>query len=63
MSRLTYAEYKGLEGKIIKQVRWSNQEDYRALTISFADETILVCRFRLTIEEEFELADFKGGDI
>ena len=31
--------------------------------LTCADETILVCRFRLTIDENLELANFKGGDI
>lgn len=63
MSRLTYCEYRGLEGKVITSIRWSNQEDFKCLTITFEDETICMFRVRLTVDEELELADFKDGNI
>ena len=64
MSRLTLANYtNGLAGKVIKQVRWTNQEDHHSLTFTFEDETMLICRFLLGLEEELELADFKGDDL
>lgn len=63
MSRLTYCEFRGLEGRVIRTVRWSNQEDFKCLTLTFADETIAMFRLRLTVDEELELADFKDGNI
>lgn len=63
MSRLTYCEYRGLEGKTIVSVRWSNQPDFKALTIQFADNTIFTLRLNLTVDEEGEIADFVGGNV
>ncbi|HTR27242.1 MAG TPA: hypothetical protein VMI10_24945 [Terriglobales bacterium] len=63
MSRLTYCEYRGLEGKTVVSVRWSNQADFKALTIKFADNTIFTLRLNLTVDEEGEVAVFVGGNV
>lgn len=61
MSKLTYCEYPGLEGKTITSVRWSNQPDLKALIIRFSDGTLFTFRLALTVDEEGEIADFSCG--
>ena len=66
MSDLRHADYsRHLVGKTIKQVRWFNapDEDFRNLSVWFTDDTQVSFRFKLSIEEEAELADFKHGDL
>src|ERR1700678_1925828 len=42
-------EYPALTGKVIRQVRFVNDEDYTALTIEFDDSTLVSFRFKANI--------------
>ena len=66
MSKLRWADYsQHLAGKIIRQIRWFNdpEENFWNLSIVFEDETRVDFCFKLGIDEEAEIADFRGGDI
>lgn len=64
MSDLSNADYtKSLVGKTIKRVRWSNYDDWHSLSIELTDQTLASFQFHFNIEEEVELADFKGGNL
>jgi hypothetical protein len=63
MSNLRCCEYRELEGKTIRRIRWSNDLDLHDLSIDFTDETRVSFRFSLTIDEETELSDFKDGNL
>jgi hypothetical protein len=58
-------EYPALSGKVIRQVRFVNDEDYTAVTIEFDDDTLVSFRFRAKIGflVDPELSRVKGGDI
>ena len=58
-------EYPALIGKVIRQVRFVNDEDYTALTIEFDDSTLVSFRFKATIGFSIdpELSTVKGGNI
>lgn len=58
MSSLRCCEYRELEGKTIRRVRWSNDLDWHDLSIDFTDETCISFRFSITIDEEAEVSDF-----
>lgn len=64
MSDLPNADYsKHLVRKTVKRVRWSNYDDWHSLSIEFTDHTLASFRFHLSMEEEVELGDFKGGNL
>jgi hypothetical protein len=58
-------EYPALTGKVIRQVRFVNDEDYTALTIEFDDSTLVSFRFKASIAFSIdpELSTVKGGNI
>jgi hypothetical protein len=58
-------EYPALIGKVIRQVRFVNDEDYTALTIEFDDSTLVSFRFKASIAFSIdpELSTVKGGSI
>lgn len=58
-------EYPALIGKVIRQVRFVNDDDYTALSIDFDDSTLVSFRFKATIGFSIdpELSTVKGGDI
>jgi hypothetical protein len=58
-------EYPALIGKVIRQVRFVNDEDYTALTIEFDDSTLVSFRFKASIAFSIdpELSTVKGGNI
>ena len=58
-------EYPTLIGKLIRQVRFVNDEDYTALTIEFDDSTLVSFRFKANIAYSIdpELSTVKGGNI
>ena len=58
-------EYPALIGKLIRQVRFENSEDYTALTIDFDDNTLVSFRFKAIIAFSIdpELSTVKGGNI
>ena len=58
-------EYPALIGKLIRQVRFVNDEDYTALTIEFDDSTLVSFRFKASIAFSIdpELSTVKDGNI
>ena len=58
-------EYPALKGKIVKQVRFANDEDFTALIIEFDDNTHVSFRLKAAIDflMEPEISTLKGGDI
>src|SRR5258708_38676656 len=58
-------EYPALIGKVIRQVRFVNDDDYTALSIDFDDSTLVSFRFKATIGFSIdpELSTGKGGTI
>lgn len=58
-------EYPALIGKVIRQVRFVNDDDYTALSIDFDDSTLVSFRFKATIGFSIdpELSTVKGGNI
>jgi len=58
-------EYPALAGKVIRQVRFVNDEDYTALTIEFDDSTLVSFRFKASIAFSIdpELSTVRGGNI
>ena len=58
-------EYPALTGKVIRQVRFVNDEDYTALTIEFDDSTLVSFRFKASIAFSIdpEISTVKGGNI
>jgi hypothetical protein len=53
------------KGKIVKQVRFANDEDFTALIIEFDDNTHVSFRLKAAIDflMEPEISTLKGGDI
>jgi hypothetical protein len=58
-------EYPALSGKVIRKVRFVNDDDYTALTIEFDDSTLVSFRFKASIAFSSgpELSTVKGGNI
>ena len=58
-------EYPALIGKVIRQVRFVNDDDYTALTVDFDDSTLVSFRFKATVGFSIdpELSTVKGGNI
>ena len=58
-------EYPALIGKVIRQVRFVNDDDYTALTVDFDDSTLVSFRLKASIGFSIdpELSTVKGGDI
>ena len=58
-------EYPALSGKVIRQVRFVNDEDYTALTIEFDDDTLVSFPFKasISLSRHPELSSLKGGNI
>ena len=58
-------EYPELSGKIIRQVRFANDEEFTALVIEFEDNTLVSFRLkaRIALLMEPELSTLKDGDI
>ena len=58
-------EYPALIGKVIRQVRFVNDDDYTALSIDFDDSTLVSFRFKATIGFSIdpELSTVKGENI
>lgn len=58
-------EYPGLKGKVIRQVRFSNDENYTALNLEFEDNTL--ASFRLNAKIALSLppgiAKVTGGNL
>lgn len=58
-------EYPALIGKVIRQVRFVNDEDYTALSIDFDDSTLVSFRLKANIAFSInpELSTVEGGNI
>lgn len=58
-------EYPELTGKIIRQVRFANDEEFTALVMEFEDNTLVSFRLkaRIGLLMEPELSTLKDGDI
>ena len=58
-------EYPALTGKMIRKVRFVNDDDYTALTIEFDDSTLVSFRFRASIAFSIdpELSTVRDGNI
>jgi hypothetical protein len=58
-------EYPALSGKVIRQVRFVNDEDYTALTIEFDDDTLVSFPFNasISLSRDPELSSLKAGNI
>lgn len=58
-------EYPALSGKVVRQVRFANDEDFTALIFDFKDNTHVSFRFKadLSLSMEPEVSDLKHGDI
>lgn len=59
------AEYPDLSGKVIKQVRFVNDDNYTALNLEFEDNTLASFRLKSSIALSLppEIAKVKGGDL
>ena len=58
-------EYPALKGKIIRQVRFSNDEEFTAIVIEFEDDTITSFRLTASIALSMppEIAILRAGNI
>lgn len=58
-------EYPALKGKVVRQVRFANDEDFTALVIEFEDNTHASFRLKAAIDllMEPEVSTLKGGNI
>jgi hypothetical protein len=57
----TYAE--GLRGKVVEQIRFTNEEDLREIQVWFTDQTIFHLRLSLRLcSEAAELTDWSQGN-
>ena len=58
-------EYPALGGKVIRQARFENDEDYTALSIEFVDDTLVSFRLKASVAFSTapELSTLKGGNI
>lgn len=58
-------EYPDLRGKVIKKVRFVNDENYTALNLEFEDNTLASFRLKSNIALSFppEIARLRGGDL
>lgn len=61
MSSLRCCEYRELEGKTIRRVRWSNDLDCYDLSIVFSDGTHVSFKFSLTLREDSQLIEALGS--
>jgi len=63
--RTASVEYPTLKGKVVRQLRFANDEDFTALVIEFEDNTHVSFRLNATIDllMDPEISTLKGGDI
>jgi hypothetical protein len=64
-ARSEAVEYPALSGKVIRHVRFVNDDDYTGLTVEFDDSTLVSFRFKASITFSIgpELSTVKGGNI
>ncbi len=56
-------EFKEVAGKSIKRFRFTNDEDFRAVSIDFTDGTVLNFQLELDLNARVELLTLKAGNI
>ncbi len=58
-------EYPGLVGKVIKQVRFADDEEFTALVMEFTDNTHVCFRLHapIALKMQPEIATLKNGNI
>ena len=61
MSSLRCCEYRELEGKTIRRVRWSNDLDCHDMCIAFSDGTQVSFKLSLALRVDSELFDALRG--
>jgi hypothetical protein len=63
--RTTSCEYPALKGKVVRQVRFANDEEFTVLVIEFEDNTHVSFRLKATIElsMEPEISTLRSGNI
>jgi hypothetical protein len=63
MSLKTTTFTDGLRGKVVEQIRFTNEEDLREVQVWFADQTIFHLRLSLRLHSEAaELTDWSQGN-
>jgi hypothetical protein len=58
-----YVEFPEVHGKTIRHFRFTNDNDYRCVSIDFKDGSVLAFKLELDITEEAELGVMKNGDL
>jgi len=58
-------EYPALKGKVVRQLRFANDEDFTVLVIEFEDNTHVSFRLKATIELSIkpEISTLRSGNI
>jgi hypothetical protein len=58
-------EYPALKGKVVRQLRFANDEDFTVLVIEFEDNTHVSFRLKATIELSMEpkISTLRSGNI
>lgn len=56
-------EFKDVTGKCIRRFRFTNDEDFRAVSIDFTDGTALNFQLELDLKSRAELLTLKAGNI
>ena len=58
-------EYPALKGKVVRQMRFANDEEFTVLVIEFEDNTHVSFRLKATIElsMEPEISTLRSGNI
>jgi uncharacterized protein YkuJ len=58
-------QYPELKGKVVREVRYANDNEFNGVTIEFEDNTQVSFRFKASIDliVHPELATLKGGDL
>jgi hypothetical protein len=65
MMKNASVEYPELVGKVVKQVRFANDDEFTALVIEFNDETHVSFHLesKISLKMQPEISTLKGGNI
>ncbi len=58
-----YVEFPDVHGKTIRRFRFTNDIDYRCVSIDFEDDSVLAFKLELGIDEEVELGVMRNGNL
>jgi hypothetical protein len=58
-----YVEFPEVHGKTVRRFRFTNDIDYRCVSIDFEDGSVLAFKLELDIAEEAELGVMRKGDL